>query len=156
MKDNKKLKISLFHRGRNFIKRVSDSRVLKHVAPLGVIPPELEDVLLIKPDVAKVLLDKALKDKSLSEMKIDFESDAFRQEMRKRAFIKNIKQKMSFFAGGIPTCKTLQDISVAKALNPTAQLPLSMDLYFGISMPAFIALHIVEHTLPPSPARKVV
>lgn len=52
--------------------------------------------------------------------------------------------------------KPLQDISITKALNPIAQLPLSMDLYFGISMPAFAALHMVEHIMPPSAARKSV
>ena len=44
--------------------------------------------------------------------------------------------------------KTLQEISLKTALNPGAQLPLSLSFYFGISIPAFVALHIAEHTLP--------
>ena len=45
-----------------------------------------------------------------------------------------------------------------KALNPAvAQIPpLSMDLYFEISMPGFVALHILEYTLPPELVRKTI
>lgn len=89
-------------------------------------------------------MDKALKNRSLSKVVVDFESDDFKREIRNRAFLKNLKQKTSFILGSLPMFKRLQDISVARALNPVAQLPLSMDLYFGISMPAFVALHIVE------------
>ena len=52
--------------------------------------------------------------------------------------------------------KTLQDISVATALNSKAQIPISLPLYFGVSMPAFITLHIIEHTLPMGVPRTIV
>ena len=87
-----------------------------------------------------VFFDKALKNKSLSNVKIDFESEYFRRELEKRAILKNMKQKIAFALGSIATFKTFQDISVARVLNPAAQLPLSIDLYFGIFMPA--TLHI--------------
>jgi hypothetical protein len=44
--------------------------------------------------------------------------------------------------------KGLEDITVETSLNPRAQMPISLPLYFGISMLVFIALHMVEHTLP--------
>jgi len=52
--------------------------------------------------------------------------------------------------------KTLQDISVATALNQAAQIPLSLSLSFRISMPAFVALHIAKVTFPSSVQRKAV
>ena len=64
---------------------------------------------------------------------MDLKSQEFRYEVNKRAFVKNIKQKAAFIVGSIPMFQTLV---------------LSLSLYFGISMPAFIALHIAERTLP--------
>lgn len=52
--------------------------------------------------------------------------------------------------------KVLEDITVATSLNPGAQLPISLTLYFGISMPVFIALHMVEHTLPIGMPRTII
>lgn len=101
-------------------------------------------------------MDKALKDKGLSTFTVDFEREQFKKELSRRALIKSYKQKISFVIGSIPMFKILQDISIAKALNPIAQLPESMDVYFGISMPAFVALHMVEHLLPPGVTRKSV
>lgn len=141
----------IIRRGYNFIQRTSKG-VVWHQSILK----ELEDIALTQPDVTRTVLDKALRDKSLTNVKVDFESEDFRREINKRAFVKNLKQKLSFALGSIPMFKTLQDISVAKALNPAVQVPLSMDLYFGISIPAFVALHIAEHTLPPGTAKKAV
>lgn len=67
-----------------------------------------------------------------------------------------MKQKVAFAIGAIPMFKTLKEISIVTALNPRAQIPLSLPLYFGVSMPTFVALHIVEHTLPIGLPRNVI
>jgi hypothetical protein len=92
----------------------------------------------------------------LSNIDVDIESQEFLDEINKRAFVKNVKQKVAFAVGAVPMFRTLQEISVATALNPQAQIPLNLPLYFGVSMPAFVLLHIVEHVLPMGPARVVV
>ncbi|HSO25446.1 MAG TPA: hypothetical protein VLR54_02370 [Methanobacteriaceae archaeon] len=144
-------KVSIFGRTRNFLSRVSDGYVLHSSSvnrPFSEQIEEIENLGLSKPDVTKALIDKALKDTSLSKIKVDINSQEFRDEVNKRTFVKNVKQKVAFAVGAIPMFKTLQDISIVTALDPRAQIPLSLPLYFGISMPAFVALHIVEHTLP--------
>ncbi len=143
--------------GYNFLKRTSEGGILKSSsAVVGTIPDELKDAGYTNPDVTKAILDEALRNKNLGEADIDLESEVFKREINKRTLIKNLKQKCSFVIGSLPMFKTLQQISIQKTLNPLAQLPLSMDLYFGISMPAFVALHIVEHTLPPGVPRKTI
>lgn len=157
MKNRNTKNSSLFSRGYNFIKHVSNGSILHSSSvSLGSIQTDIEKVGFQKPDVTKILIDRALKGKSLSEVVVDFESEEFRKEINKRAFAKNIKQKTSFIIGSIPMFKTLENISVVTALNPAAQIPLSLSLYFGISMPAFVALHIAEHILPPGVPRNAV
>jgi len=157
MNNFKKKNVSLFRRSYNFISRVSNGSVLQSSSlTTGSVPKELKDIGLEKPEVAKVLLDKALKEKSLSTAVVDIDSQEFRDEVNRRVVVKNIKQKVAFIVGSVPMFKTLQDISVATALNPGAQMALSLSLYFGISMPSFIALHIAEHTLPLSIPRTAV
>jgi hypothetical protein len=52
--------------------------------------------------------------------------------------------------------KILQEISIITAKNPKATIPISFPLYFGVSLPAFVTLHIVEHTLPIGMPRTIV
>jgi hypothetical protein len=66
------------------------------------IPDEIEDMTLRKLAVAKVLLEKALKKESV-KVEVDMESPKFKDELNKRIFIKNIKQKISFAVGSVPT-----------------------------------------------------
>ena len=61
-------------------------------------------------EVTKLLIDKALKEKSVSTLVVDVKSQKFRDEINKRALVKNLKQKTSFIIGSIPMFKTLQDI----------------------------------------------
>lgn len=117
---------------------------------------EVENLGYSKPDVTKAIIEKALKDKSLSTVNIDIKSQEFRDEIAKRAFVKNIKQKLSFAVGSVPMFNILKEISIAVARNPQVQIPLSIPLYFGISMPAFVALHMVEYTFPLGNARNLV
>lgn len=145
----------LVRRGRNFIARISDSSIL-HAVTERSISEEVENLGLRKPEATKYLIDEALKNKGISKIPVDIESEAFRKEVNKHVIIKNIKQKLAFLAGSIPMFKTLNAISVKTALNPLAQLPLDLKTYFGISMPGFIALHIAEHILPPSPQRSTI
>jgi len=150
-------KKSFIRQGYNFLKRTSEGVILRQsISPIGTIPEELKDAAYNNPDVTKAVLNQALRDKNLGKVDVDVESAEFEREISKRAIIKNVKQKCSFVIGSLPMFKTLQQISIAKALNPRAQVPLSMDLYFGVSMPAFVALHIFEHTLPPGAARKAI
>ena len=107
-----------------------------------------QDIAESDPSVAKALLDDALKAKGRSKVAADITDPAFIDKVKKRAFIKNIKQKVSFVVGSVPMFNTLKEISLATALNPKAQIPINTSLYFGISMPAFITLHILEYTLP--------
>lgn len=86
-----------------------------------------------------MLIDKALKEKSLSTLLVNIKSQHFRDEVNKAVFIKNLKQKLAFIVGAVPIFQILQDITVATALNPGAQLHLSLLIYFGISMPALIS-----------------
>ena len=145
--------LSLGHRCYNFISRVSKGSVLQAVITSGSVSEDLENLGMNKPEATKALIDQALKSQRLSNTRVDLESEEFRKEINRRVLVKNLKQEASFIVGSVPMFKTLQEISVKTALNPTAQLPLSLQLYFGISMPAFIALHIAEHTLPPSAPR---
>jgi hypothetical protein len=71
---------------------------------------------------------------------------ALRDEINKRAFV----------VGSLPIFNTLKEISIAAARNPQVQIPLSIPLYFGFSMPTFVALHIVEYTLPLGRTRNIV
>ncbi len=153
MKNPKNL--SLLRRGYNFISRVSNGFILQSVNR-GSASEEVENLGLSKPEATKAIIDKALKDKSISKIRVDIESEEFKKEINRRVIVKNIKQKASFIAGSIPMFKTLQEISIETALNPAAQLPLNLQLYFGISMPAFVALHIAEHTIPPGAVRTAV
>jgi hypothetical protein len=171
MKDPKKnKKFSLLRRvisgTNNFISRVADGNVLNSSTLDDIdfttkpIPDELEHVKNFgyeKPDVTKALIDRALKQKSLSEvLDVDIASQEFRKEINKRVLVKNLKQKASFIWASCPMFKTLNDISIRTAQNSQAVIPINLQLYFGISMPAFVALHIVEHTLPPGMPRKAV
>ena len=52
--------------------------------------------------------------------------------------------------------KMLNQISVATAIDLKALIPLNNSLWFGISMPAFVALHIFEHMLPVGPTRNAL
>lgn len=61
-----------------------------------------------------------------------------------------------FTIGSVPMFSTLKDISLLTTVNPGAQVCLNMPFYFGISMPAFMTLHIIEHTLPVGKVRLVV
>ncbi len=65
----------MFRRGYNFITRVSNGSILQSSS---VLPKEIEKVGYQKPDITKVLINKALKDKSLSEVVVNLESDEFR------------------------------------------------------------------------------
>lgn len=67
--------------------------------------------------------------------------------------IKNLKQKIAFALGSLPMFNTLRSISLLRA---KALLPINLANYFGISMPAFVALHIVEHILPYGYPRKAI
>jgi hypothetical protein len=116
----------------------------------------MENLGLAKPDITKALIDKALKENSLSKLKVDIESQEFKDEINKRAFVKNMKQKVAFAVGSIPIFKTLHDISITTALNSQAQIPVVLTVYFGISMPSFVALHIIEYTLPIGVPRTIV
>lgn len=124
----KNSKTSILGRTRNFLSRISNGYVLKASSTTDLInkpiPEEIENLGLMKPDVTKALIDKALKEKSLSKLKIDVESQEFKDEINKRAFVKNIKQKVAFVVGSVPMFKTLQEISIATALNPKAQIPM--------------------------------
>lgn len=74
---NNNQKISIFSRTRNFISRVSDGYVLNDSSiskPFSEKIEEIENLGLEKPDVTKALIDRALKDKSLSTIKVDIES----------------------------------------------------------------------------------
>jgi hypothetical protein len=74
---NNNQKISIFSRTRNFISRVSDGYVLNASSiskPFSEKIEEIENLGLEKPDVTKALIDRALKDKSLSTIKVDIES----------------------------------------------------------------------------------
>jgi hypothetical protein len=51
---------------------------------------------------------------------------------------------------------TLKEISIAKYTNSQVQIPLNLNLYFGLSLPAFVTLHIVEHILPIGKPRMAV
>lgn len=117
---------------------------------------EIENLGFSKPDVTKARIEKALKDESWSKVNVDIESQAFRDEINKRAFVKNIKQKLAFVVGSLPIFNRLKEISIAAARNPQVQIPLSIPLYFGVSMPAFVALDIVEYTLPLGRTRNLV
>jgi hypothetical protein len=150
-KPNKKFQI-LGHT-RNFISRVANGYVLKASSTPSLIdlqiPEEIgqiENFGLKKPDITKALIDKALREKKLTLVNFDMESQDFLNEVNKRSLAKNVKQKLAFLVGSFPMFKTLQEISVAAAINPRAQIPLGIPLYFGISMPAFVTLHIIEHT----------
>lgn len=157
MKNCGKKNLSFLRRGSNFISRVSNGTVLQSSSvPRGSVSEDIRNVGIAKPDVTKVLIDQALKDRSLSEIVVDVESEEFRKEVNKRAMVKFIKQKVAFIIGSMPMFKTLQDISIATALNPGAQIPLNLQLYFGISMPAFVTLHIAEHLLPPGVPRTTI
>lgn len=149
----------IFGRIYSFLSRVSNGYVLQASSqPLSEQQQweEIENIGLKNPEGTKVLIDRALQEKSLSNIDVDIESQEFLDEINKRAFIKNVKQKVAFAVGAVPMFRTLQEISVATALNPQAQIPLNLPLYFGASMPAFVLLHIVEHVLPMGPARVVV
>jgi hypothetical protein len=127
-------RVSIFGRTRNFLSRVSDGYVLNSSPvnrPFSEQIEEIENLGLSKPDVTKALIDRALKDTSLSKIKVDINSQEFRDEVNKRTFVKNVKQKVAFAVGAIPMFKTLQDISIITALDPRAQIPLSLPLYFG-------------------------
>lgn len=86
----------IFGRIRNFISRVSNGYVLQASSmnqPFSEPIEEIENLGLRQPDVTKVLIDQALKENSLSKLKVDIESQEFKDEINKRAFIKNMKQK---------------------------------------------------------------
>jgi hypothetical protein len=156
----KNKKPSILGRTRNFISRASNGYVLKASSISNKLSSgkieEIENLGLAKPDVTKTLIDRALKKNSLSKIKVDVESQEFKDEINKRAFVKNIKQKVAFAVGSVPMFKTLQEISIVTALNPQAQIPVNLSLYFGISMPSFVALHILEYTLPIGLPRNIV
>jgi hypothetical protein len=59
-------------------------------------------------------LDKALKDKSLSNVKVDFENEDLKKNVRKRAFIKNINQKTSFILESVPLFNTFNILLLQK------------------------------------------
>lgn len=148
---------------RNFLSRISKGYVLhSSFSNIGIDKiteeeiKEIDNIGFSKPDVTKTLIDRALKDNSLSKIEVDIESQEFKDEINKRAFVKNIKQKQVFAAGSVPMFNTLQQISIAVARNLQAQIPLSMPLYFGISMSTFVALHMVEYTLSLGKVRNVV
>lgn len=133
----------------HFVGRICDNSLSRSAAGLFTSSDvDIEDMGPENPEVVKRLLDQALQAKTLEKIDCDPESPAFRADIEKRVMIKNIKQKISFAIGSIPMFKLLEDIHFVKCLNPQAQIPLNFDLYFGISLPAFITLHIVEHILP--------
>jgi len=57
-------------------------------------------------------------------------------------------EESKYGVGSIPMVRLLQEIPIAKCQNPQVQIPLNPSLYFGISLPALVTLHRVEHTLP--------
>jgi hypothetical protein len=122
---SKNPKLSIVGRTRNFLSRVSNGYVLKVSSITNLmnqpIPEEIgqiENFGFTKPDVTKALIDRALKENSLAKIKVDVKSQEFRDEVNKRAFIKNVKQKIAFGVGAVPMFRTLQEINVAAALNP--------------------------------------
>jgi len=94
--------------------------------------------------------------KALSTVNIDIESQEFRDEIVKRAFVKNIKQKLAFAVGSVLMVNILKEISIPAAQNPQVQIPLSISLYFGFSMPSFVALDMLEYTLSLGKTRNLV
>lgn len=151
---------------RKFVRRVSDGYILeastvKEPDLMDKLVPEglesnLDKLAVHKPEVAKALINKALKDKKMAAIDPDVESQEFRNAVNRHAFVKNMKQKVSFALGSVPMFKTLSEINTMVALDPTAKLALNFPLYFGVSMPAFITLHIMEHTLPMGFPRTIV
>lgn len=154
-------KISIFGRTRNFLWRAADGYVLKSSSlsnrPFSEKMEEIENLGMENPDVTKALIDRALREEtSKTKIKVDVTSQEFKDEINKRIFVKNVKQKLCFALGSVPMFKTLQDISIVTAINAKGQIPINLGVYCGISMPAFVALHMLEHTLPISPTRTIV
>ena len=103
---------------------------------------------LRKPNITKAFSKKTFKKENLDKIKVDIKNKEFQDERNKRVFIKNIKQNTFFIVESIPMFKKLKYNAIVKALNPNAQIPLSLRLYFGIEMTSFVTLDIFEHTFP--------
>lgn len=132
----------------HFVSRVSDRYFQTGLFTNPDI--KLEEMTENNPEVVKHLLDQALRDKALQRIQLDTDSPAFKADIMRRVRIKNVKQKISFVIGSVPMFKLLEKIQLAKSLNPQVQLPLNFDLYFGISLPAFLTLHIAYSGEHPS------
>ena len=78
------------------------------------------------PDVSRVLVDADLQKQNRAKVLGDITDEPFVKKLRKRSFIKSIKQKLAFIAGSALMFKTLEEISVAPALTPAVQISLGI------------------------------
>ena len=99
-------------------------------------------------EVRKHGLEKTLEGKALEKIELEMGTPEWKANIARRVLIQNRKQKLADGVGSIPMFQRLQEIRRAKCQNPQVQIPLNPSLDFGISLPAFVTLHIVEHTLP--------
>jgi hypothetical protein len=91
---------------RNFISRVSQGSVLKATSTYPLLAEQMEEIERLgqkHPDVARILIDRALKEEVIKKLNVDVNSQGFRKELSMRILVKNAKQKFSFAVGSIPT-----------------------------------------------------